>query len=345
MKSLCFLLGFVWTTVASALAEVQMRVSIKVILGPGDAWPSNNAPFSGGTALNLNSETVIRDNFAFINSIVSNHGTCYRFVLREDTIYTLSGFAGSWFTRSARTDDYRRQLEEAATVDANSRAIWKWHDDSINIYINNSSSGSSEFPGNRSAITIGAGGYNTLILHEIGHFLGLLHTHTTADGNESDTSVDDWGNGDLSDATLDDDKDATAAQINDRYDGIPAGTPFFPQSVRDDLIFNLMSYHLPQDRFVWEQKDVLITNFNNNRAYCTTGRARFVQTGGNDGASGLSVTDRLATIGRGVNLSISPNDVVMIHAGTYNAGSQGLPLTITQPLTLGAWRGPVTITR
>lgn len=338
MKPACILAAMLLAA-APASAEVELRVSIKVILGPSGEWPDNtNTVGNPPNALNLNSEAVLRNNIAFTNSILSRHGTCYRLVLRNDSIITLSGFAPAWFTGDPRTGSYRAAVETQATASAAAKATWQWHDDSINIYLNDGRSGSCNFPAQGNVITIGAGAYDTIILHEIGHYLGLRHTHPPGDDAETDNTVDDWGNGDLSDATLDDDKDATAAQINARYNGL------FPQTAIDDLVFNLMSYHIPQDRFVWDQREVLITHFNTTRANCALGRARFVMPAGNDSGNGLSVTDSLRTIGIGVLLS-GPNDAVLIRSGSYFASQENLPLTLTTPVTLGAWRGPVTITR
>jgi hypothetical protein len=355
MKTLFAFCALLLAAAAPSRAEVELRVSIKVLLGAGDAWP-NNPNTIPPTGLNLNSETVLRDNIKFTNEILSRHGTCYRLVLRNNTIYTLSGFPAMWYAgdpRAAGDPDatppilsFSQALESQATMNATAKATWQWHDDAINIYLNSGRSGQCAFPGQSNAITIGAGGYDTLILHEIGHFFGLRHTHTTEDANEdtdtdptNDNSVDDWGNGDSSDETLDDDSDASPAQILTRYNNV------FPQSAIDDLIFNIMSYHSPQDRFVWAQREVLITNFNTTRANVALGRTRFVLPVGNDSSGGLSVTTSLRTIGRGVNMSGSTNDVVLILGGTYLANHENLPQTINTPVTLGAWRGPVTITR
>ena len=231
----------------------------------------------------------------------------------------------------------RDQIESAA-LDA--KPFWKWHDDSINIYLNDSRSGVCSFPGSNLSIIVGAGAYQELLIHEIGHFLSLRHTHPARDDLEPavDNSVDDWGDGDGFSETLSDDKDATAAQINDRY-------VVETQEFRDNLIFNIMSYHQPQDRFVWQQREAIVETFNGSRSFVANGRARFVQPGGNNAADGLTMANRLATIGQGVSLSGNPKDVVLIRGGGYNAAAEGLPLTISTPLTLAAWRGPVTITR
>lgn len=319
---------------ASAL---DIRVSIKVILGPGGEWPDNTDTV-GTTGVNLNSETAIRDNIKLSNRILASHGIGYQFVLRADTVYTLSGFANSWFTRNARDAAFRDDLEAAATASAQAKQTWQWHDDSINIYINDSRSGVCSRPVDaKSVITIGAGAYDELIVHEIGHFFALDHTHV---GSE-DNMVNNWGDGDGFSETLDDDPDASASDINNRYDGNPQ--PFQPQSVRDDLIFNIMSYHSPQDRFVWQQRERFIDTMNGSRSAVALGRIRYVAPDGNNSQQGLSLATRVATIGRALQLTTLPNDVVLIQSGTYSLAAQGASATLSQPTTYSARRGPVTL--
>ena len=100
-----------------------------------------------------------------------------------------------------------------------------------------------------------------------------------------------------------------------------------------------------QDRFVWQQREAIIETYNGPRSFVADGRTRFVQPGGNNAADGLTMANRLATIGRGMSLSSNSKDVVLIRGGGYNAVAEGLPLTINTPVTLAAWRGPVTISR
>ena len=323
-----------------AVAEVELRVSIKVILGPGGEWPDNTSTV-GTPALNLNSAQVLRDNLKFANEILAREGTGYRFVLRDNQIYSLSGFANSWFTLDARQSSSRDLAENTATANSAAKVLWQWHDDSINIYVNDSRSGYCSGPGSgKQVILVGAGAYSELIIHEIGHYFSLAHTHTV----DNDSALDDWADGDGLGETLPDDADATQADINNRYDGNPQ--PLESQVRRDDLIFNIMSYRdLRIDRFVWDQRERIIETFNSTRAFATIGHARFVQPGGNNGADGLTIGSRLATIGRGVDLAAIAQDAVLIRGGSYNATSEGLPLTITKAVTLVAWRGAVTITR
>ena len=282
-------------------AEIQVRVSFKVIRGPDGEFP-DNVNTIGVTGLNFNSEQVIRNNIAFTNDMLSRRGSPIRLFLRDDTVYNVTGQANPWFRRSARSTVNKNNLEEAATASAAARTLWSWHDDSINIYLNDTRSGVCSFPsGGRSAIFIGAGGYQELLIHEIGHFFNLAHTHA----GDNDGDLDDWADGDGLSETLDDDPDASAADINAQHAGET-------QEKRDDLIFNIMSYHLPQDRFVWQQIQEFVETANNERAVQASGKGLFVRRDGNDFNNGRTYGGRVRTLQRAVSLSTSSNDVILM---------------------------------
>ncbi|MDP0490214.1 MAG: M43 family zinc metalloprotease [Verrucomicrobiota bacterium JB023] len=289
--------------VAPAAAEIQVRLSIKAILSSNGSWPSNTNTI-GSTGVNLNSETAVRDNVDWMNSVMREKRYPFRFFLREDTVYTISGQADPYYTMDARSSATRNAIEDAALDD---KTTWKWHDDSINIYINDTRSGYCSRPtGGRSAITVGAGAYEELILHEIGHFFNLSHTHS----GDGDGNADDWADGDGLSETLPDDADASAADINAQY---PGST----QETRDNLIFNVMSYHQPQDRFVWQQRQEMIEVMNDERDPQASGEGFFLADDGADSIfgvqlSGRTYAQRLKTLENAVSKSTSSNDVILI---------------------------------
>jgi hypothetical protein len=311
-------------------ADVRIRVSVKAILGPTNQWPNNPGGTIGTTGVNLNSETAIRDNIDLANGLLSARGSSFRFVLRNDTVYTVSGQDNPWYSINARNAQNKSDLEETAKAD---KATWKWHDDSINIYLNDTASGWCSSPGNGEVIFIGAGAYQELIIHEIGHFLNLGHTHPADD----DGGVDDWGDGDGFSETLSDDKDASAMQINTQYPGQS-------QATRDNLIFNIMSYHQPQDRFVWQQREAMIATYNISRAYVASGRTRFVQSGASPNLwfpfHGLIASLPYPELQEAIDQSTSSDDVILIRGSTHDV-TDGM--VIAKPLTLRAWRGSVSI--
>ncbi|MCF7734126.1 MAG: hypothetical protein K9N23_20750 [Akkermansiaceae bacterium] len=291
---------------AALRADIQVIVSVKAILDSNGNWPSNTNTI-GSTGVNLNSEQAVRDNIALTNTQLAAKGYPFRLSLRSNTVYTLSGFANSWFTGDARTAAFRDSIEAAATASDATKTTWKWHDDAINIFLNDSRSGFCSSPGSsRRTITVGAGAYDELIMHEIGHFLSLAHTHS----GDGDGDLNDWADGDGFDETLADDADATASDINARY---PAET----QATRDNLIFNRMSYHSPQDVFVWDQLQAIVETVNGARDPECRGEGFFVRSNGSDTSNGRTYATRVATMARAAALSTSGNDVILIQ-GTIN---------------------------
>lgn len=314
----------------SVQAEVRIRLSIKAILGPNGEWPSNStANFTGNVEINLNSEQAVRDNVALMNRILARRGYAYRFFLRNDTVYTVTGQSNPYFTIPARNSSSRNSLEDAATASASAKTTFRWHDDSVNIFINDTSSGICSFAdGARSTILIGAGSYETLILHEIGHYFNLRHTHNDA-GNDG---ADDWADGDGFSETLADDQDATPAQIAAQY-------PAASQATLDNLIFNIMSYHIPQDLFVWQQRQEFIEVFNIERDIEASGNGFFVRSDGNDTNNGMTYAGRVRTLQRAVNLSTSSNDAIMIR-GTQNVPNNTV---FSKPQVWLKWRSDAVI--
>jgi hypothetical protein len=285
----------------------------------------------GTTGVNLNSETAIRDNIDLANGLLAGRGSSFRFALRNGTVYTVSGQDNPWYSINARNAQNKSDLEDAAKAD---KPTWLWHDDSINIYLNDSSSGWCSSPGNGEAIFVGAGAYQELLIHEMGHFLGLAHTHPNGD----DGGVDDWGDGDGFSETLNDDKEASSAQIAAQYPGQT-------QAARDNLIFNIMSYHQPQDRFVWQQHEEMIATYNISRAYVASSKTRFVQS--NAGITlpwlpffGLVASLPYAERQDAIDASTSSNDVILIRGSTHHVANG---MVISTPVTLRSWRGTVTI--
>jgi hypothetical protein len=319
-------------------ADVEIRISFKVILGPA---PTNEFPDNtngiGPTSINLNSEAAIRTNIAAANAILESQRQGCRLVLRDNTVYQLAARGSDWFTRDFRTSAARDALYDTANASTATKADWQWHDDSVNVYLNDSRSGVCSFVAdNKPLILVGAGAYRELLLHELGHYFDLAHTHIA--DNDNMVPAGAWQNGDGLSETLDDDADATAAQINAKYPGRT-------QDERNDLIFNLMSYHQPQNRFVWQQREIFLKNANIARAPMVSGRAFFVAPDGSDGNSGLEWAQRRRTLGFVHGVAGGVNDVMVIQSGTYNANTEGLPATMDKPITISAWRGPVVITR
>ena len=122
-----------------------MRVSVKFILKPDGTRPADG---NIGTTAGFAAE-ITRG-----NQILAATDRGYRLQVVEylDIRPPVPGGQASdfWFNLAARTN--RAFFEGAATAD---QTTWRWSANSINIYVNNSSSGQCSFVDTGGAITLG----------------------------------------------------------------------------------------------------------------------------------------------------------------------------------------------
>ena len=158
-----------------ARADLQVRISVKFILGSSGQRPSNYTGGFGTSSIGLTNNQAIIDNIAYANELLRRAGRGYQYTLTE--IQDVSGWS-SFFNIPARNGPNKNALEDVATSNATTRAQFFWRDNAINVYINNTSSGVCSFPDDGySAIFIGSLAYDTLIIHESGHYFNLYHMH------------------------------------------------------------------------------------------------------------------------------------------------------------------------
>lgn len=321
---------------AAAQADINVRVSVKFILGSSGQLPSNSGGF-GAQSVALVSNNAVISNINYANELLRSNRRGYQFQLTE--IQNVSGWS-SFFNLSARNQANKEALEDTATSNATTRAQFFWRDNAVNVYINNTSSGYCSFPGSGSAIFIGSAAYDTLIIHEIGHYFALAHTHSGEQFlNADDSACDDGcacaqllgGNTDGFSDTLPDHECWTRAQM-------VANNPGATTTQIDNTFLNIMSYHLPQDRFTSGQLDTWADTGNGSRFNAVTGRTRFVDRDNTSifqfGTSALPYE----TVIQGVNSAAASGDIVLIRPGNYNE-----TITITKALTLRATRGTAVI--
>jgi hypothetical protein len=328
----CSLLGMV----VCAKADINVRVSVKFILGSSGQLPSNSGGFGAQSVALVNNNAVI-SNINYANELLRANGRGYQFQLTE--IQNVSGWS-SFFNLAARDGGNKAALENTATSNATTRAQFFWRDNAINVYINNTSSGYCSFPGDGSVIFIGSAAYDTLIIHEIGHYFSLAHTHSGEQFLNSDNSPCDdgcacakllGGNTDGFSDTLPDHECWNRAQM-------VAANPGASTTQIDNTFLNIMSYHLPQDRFTSGQLDAWADTGNSSRFNAVTGRTRFVDRDNTGifqfGTSALPYE----TVAQGVSSAAASGDIVLIRPGHYNE-----TMTITKALTLRATRGTAVI--
>lgn len=258
--------------------------------------------------------------------------------------------ANFWFDLPARAR--RAFIEAAATATPQAKVTWMWNDNAINIYVNNSRSGSCAFVGEGLSIALGDNVGVGTVLHEIGHFLDLHHTHAGDYVIPTPTTftLASLTNGDGLDETLEDNPDiSTNDQLSNARFGVPytqpptpPNAPFATPSERaqvDSAFENVMSYH-NENTLLSVQMDIWTLSANVGRLVFCNGRTWFVANGGNNGAAGNSAATPLSTLVSGMQHVTTSNDVVLLRNGTYTTPPVGI---ISTQCTLRATRGPVTI--
>ena len=157
MKKLLFLA----LLLAPFLAQAQLgwRISVKLIADAGNNPPPN--AFN-----NISNEIVLA------NQLLDGYGRGYQFAITE--ILTLTGVS-QWYNIQARNNSNKLALQAVARANP---GIYAWRNNTINLYVANSSSGVCSFPDDGDELVlVGANAYRTLVLHECGHFFNLIHTH------------------------------------------------------------------------------------------------------------------------------------------------------------------------
>lgn len=312
---------------AGPLNAIDVRISVKFIR---DSNGNNPTPAAMGTT-DISNPTTFAAEVTTANAILDATQRGYRIVAVEylyiqPPVPALPpGLPGDfWYNLDARSN--RTAIENAATSDT---ATWQFRNNAINIYVNNTTSGQCSFTGTGNSISLGRQISRGTVLHELGHFFDLLHTHP----GDYDGVPDDWGDGDGLAETLNDDADASIAQVN-------AFHAAQPMQLRNDLINNVMSYH-NEAALLPVQMDIFATTANGPRLVFVTGKTFFVSTGGVDTFfHGESFTVPLRTLGVAATRvsPARPDDTILLRPGTYNES-----VTINTACTLRASNGTVTI--
>lgn len=222
-------------SVITARADQYVNLSVKVI-----CKPDGTRPF-GGIATRVGFDVEVAHGN---NATIPGYGYRLRVVEFEYISPPVPAGVGDayWFNAPARSTNSKAQVASAVASDPET---WRWSEKAINIYVNNTSAGICSFPNDR-IVLVGKEVVAGTIVHEVGHYFNLRHTHP----GDSDLRLDGWGDGDGLPETLEDDPDATLSDINARY-------PDETEQKRLDLFQNVMSYHellrfLPAQIAVWD---------------------------------------------------------------------------------------------
>ncbi|HEU0008851.1 MAG TPA: hypothetical protein VFT34_03440 [Verrucomicrobiae bacterium] len=329
---LLFLLG----CVSQLRGDITVRLSVKFILQPDGTRPTAG---DIGTIAGFDAELTRG------NAILAATGRGYR--LQADYPGNNQGDirppvpAGEssdyWYSLNARSN--RVTIEAAALA---SPIVWLWSPNAINIYVNNSGSGQCSFVGSGLSISLGNDIGLGTVLHEVGHFFNLSHTHAgdptcsgppylVADGDGLPVTIPDHN------CLVDRD---SLSMSNFQGRAYSALNPSEQVQVNSSWL-NVMSYHR-EDQLLGDQMDIWTVNANGARLGFCSGRTWFVAIGGSDEATGATAESPFATILRALASVAHPDDVVLLRTGTFTAPPGN---TINTACSLGAAHGPVTIGR
>ncbi len=249
-------------------ALISWRVSVKIILDSNGNGPTATNEF------NYSTEARIRQEFDDYNKLLGQMGWGYQIQLTE--VIRVSGIS-QWFGVNARDGEQRAQLEVQAKLNPNQYA---YRANALNVYVNNTSSGVSggHLPLIGDVIFAGASGYWTLILHEIGHGLGLCHTHGCG-CNDNCVGVND----EIADTIGDSDSWTNMNQVANFNFGLPYNSLTAIQRQQVDNVWrNLMSYHNGDggsnllDRFTHDQWERVVDVSNFEKRNIASGKSLFV---------------------------------------------------------------------
>ena len=309
--------------IASLRADITVRLSVKFILNTDGTYPS------GGIGTNTGFQAEVDRG----NTVLAATGRGYKLQVIEYLTIQPPPPAGQpanyWFTNDARSS--RQAMESASIADPVS---WRRNNaGALNLYVNNSSSGQCSFVGNGDSISLGQSISPGTVLHEIGHFFNLSHTHA-GDLNCTNPPPYALADGDGLSETVPDHNCLTTRAA------LMAALPPALQAAVDTSWLNVMSYH-QEDQFLGIQMDYWTDTGNHARQSVCSGRTWFVAPDGFDiFRDGLSTGQAFQSVGWGLLNATIPDDILLLRTGTYAA-----PANITTPCTLRATGGLVTLIR
>lgn len=307
---ICLLLVALFGVAPDAGAGVRWRVSVKIFTDD-----NGNRPVGAF-------DSVMQGLIDDYNERLQLFGRGLRLELTE--VVQLDASLSIWFNRAARNSANRQELQDAATLFP---GLYAYRDNSINVYVNNSSSGICCGGGNGLLFMGVPSATSSTMFHEIGHFMGL--NHTQGEGCNG-CCPDDLGCCNLpatdhvSDTILD-----VACWTRDEiatsnYGANDANITASQRGQVDNVWFNLMSYHqndLPGLRLTQGQIDRAGGVSNAERDNIAANYFRFVSsTAGSDANPGLSPSQPIRTLSIAISAA-GASDTIAFSAGTYTRSS------------------------
>jgi hypothetical protein len=330
---------------------IKIRLSYKIILNPKNLARPNPSSQLGGSVTDAMIEEAVEE----MNALLAAYWRGYRFEVYEIVeIGSLGGFApdpGHWFDIDFVEVDKKHELvnEMINTLIQNPQP-YAWRENAINIYINQATSGAKwRIKKFKDVIVMGADSVSVgwLLLHEIGHYFDLRHTHgdlgislpnqSRSQKIPGDDKVDDtikdlanWGRDDIAEYNF-----------SGKYDQLQPGQ----KELVDEVMENIMSYHflepvkaVPKHLTEGQLDRWADTTLDFYRRKVRDGRTWFVdqKTPGNEGTS----TYPYDSVNRAADAANdNGGDIILLRPGAYDE-----TVTISKPVTIRATRqGPASI--
>lgn len=288
MKSLLFIL--LLASPAMLRAAIEVRLSIKFVEKPDGTPPQSFMPT--GNQADISTRAGCDASIAFANNILASAGRGY--VLKVVEYHDIQPPPPSgqpddyWYSMNARANS--SVIERAAFLNP---TVWRYNASHINIYINNSSSGQCCGAIQRT-ITVGRSVQKTTLVHEVGHLLGLPHTHQGDDEscgtltpplsqylNDGDGLPDTPPDSScfLNDDGRSEDDDLSQALYSKNYAALTAAE----RARVDASLRNVMSYHSDRRLFTSDQMDrwTDMANLHHAIGFAVSGRTVWVDRNNN----------------------------------------------------------------
>jgi len=271
----------------SAFAWIYWDVSVKVFLDQNDKWPASAYPADDPERHNFDTVQQIEQHIDWVNrNMLSPMHWGYRLLLTE--IVELRGLT-EWFNIDPYDNQQYAALKQAIALRLPIDNAFQYRSGQINVYISNAPSfggveaGIPEMPILGDLIVLRVGANRHVLLHEVGHGMGLDHTHGPCNFCDECKLIDPEGSLDdnIADTIPDSacwNKDTVGYK---NFNILTYNLLNATQQVQvDNVWYNLMSYHINKPLLTHDQWERLVDISNIQRRDVASGGTIFVDKDG-----------------------------------------------------------------